>query len=242
MTDNRLYLLPALAIACLAIACKPSPPTAKKPAAAGPQTRATVVTIRSTSQPANQTSTQLLVIAGDVARSTGELDTWRLFDFKKGTVTFVDDIAQTFRTEPLASIVQKRQAAFAQALPEHIPRATWEPTGQQRTLAGVNAVQSVIRAGAYRREVWIAKHPAIPDQLFAMMLVSEPPSSPFAPMTRAADQALASAKGFPMLDRTELPYGNTKFVAERVVAGIGQRDVPKAMLEVPRGYKDLTPK
>lgn len=240
MTDKRLCLVLVLAFA---IACKPSTqPVKKTAAAAGPQTRATVVTIRTTIQPANQTSTHLLVIAGNVARSTGELDSWRLFDLKNGTVTYVDDIAKTARTETLASIVSKRQAVLTQALPAHIPRVTWESSGQKRAILGVTAEQSVMRAGAYRRDLWIAKHPAIPEQLFAMMQASDPPSSPLAPMARAADEALASMKGFPLLERAEVPYGNSKFVTERAVLGIGQKDVPKALLEVPRGYRDLTPK
>src|SRR5205807_9352660 len=44
------------------IACKPTPPPVKKPAAAMPQTRATVVTIQTTIQPGNKTTSHTLVI------------------------------------------------------------------------------------------------------------------------------------------------------------------------------------
>lgn len=195
--------------------------------------RATVVTIRTTVEPAKQTTTHTLVIAGDLARSTDELDAWRLFDVKKGTVTFVDDIAKTTHTKTI-------QPPTERALPAHIPRVTWEPTGQKRALLGVSAEQSLIRVGNYRRELWIAKHRAIPEQLFSMMQLSDPPAHSFAPMTRAADVALRATRGFPLLDRTEVPYGKaSKFVVERTVIDIAEKNVPKAMFEVPSGYKKL---
>ena len=59
--------------------------------------RATVVTIRTTLQPANKNFTHSLMIANNLARSGDEVDAWRLFDLKKKQVTFVDDIAKTYR-------------------------------------------------------------------------------------------------------------------------------------------------
>lgn len=230
MIDRRLALL---VLVC--IACKPATtPTGKPTAAAVPQVRATVVTIRTTTQPAKQTTTHTIVIAGDLARSTDELDTWRLFDVKKETVTYVDDVAKTIRTEPFKASVPQS------SLPAYLPRATWEPTGEKRAILGVNAEQSLIRAGAYRRELWIAQHRAIPDRLFAMLQLSDPPRHELAPMMHAVQHAIASTRGFPLLDRTELPYGNAKFVVERTVVGIAEKEVPKAMFEVPRRYRDLT--
>jgi len=45
----------------------------------------TVVTIQTTIQPANKTYTHTLVIANDRARSSDEVDEWRLFDFREKT-------------------------------------------------------------------------------------------------------------------------------------------------------------
>ena len=232
MIDRRLALL-----VLLCIACKPATKPAGKPSAAPvPQIRATVVTIRTTSEQSKQTTTHSLVIAGDLARSTDELDTWRLFDVKKGTVTFVDDVAKTVRTEPFKASVPNS------SLPAHLPRATWQPTGEKRPILGVTAEQSLVRAGAYRRELWIAKHRAIPDQLFAMLQLSDPPKHELAPMMHSVQHAIAATRGFPLVDRTEVPYGKaSKFVIERAVVGIGEKEVPKSMLELPRGYRNMTP-
>jgi len=236
--ERRLFVW--LLVVCAA--CKPAPqkPTAKP--AAGPQIRATVVTIRTTLQPGDRVHTHSLVIAGDRARFTGELDTWRIFDTKANTVTYVDDIAKTVRTERLSTLVQKRRSALAAALPPHFPRATFANNGTRKSLLGLNAQQSVVKVGAYERELWIADHPAIPDGLFAMMHASDESSSPLAPMMRSADEALLRVKGFPLLDHAELPYGNGKTVIERAVTAIAQREVPEALVKPPRGYEDLTPK
>ena len=232
MTYRRLLLL-----LILCAACKPATkPAAKTTAAAGPQVRATIVTIRTTTEPAKKTTNHTIVIANDVARSTDELDVWRLFDVKKGTVTFVDDIDKTFRVERFP---RPRQPAPP---PPHTPRVTWSGTGQRRAILGVTADQSLITAGAYRRELWIGDHSAIPEQLFAMLQLSDPPSSPLAPMMRGVEDAILAVHGFPLLDHAELPSGNTKLVVERAVVDIAQKDVPKAMLEVPRDYRDVTPK
>ena len=131
---------------------------------------------------------------------------------------------------------------MAAALPSHFPRAKLS-RGATKQLVGVNAQQHLIESGAYRRELWLGQHRAIPDELFAMMLASDPPSSPLAPMMRDVDAALLSAKGFPLADRSEVPLGKGRSsVVERTVTGIAARQVPESMLAVPRDYRDVTPK
>ena len=234
-------LIVVLAILC--VTCKRAPEKPATPApGGGPQVRATVVTIRTTLVPAERTFTQTLVIAKDRARHTGEQDQWRLFDLKARRVTFVDDVAKTYRTEPLAAIAKSRQAALAAALPPHYPRIELRATKETRALLGITAKETVIELGAYKRQLWIGDHPAIPDELFAMMQLSDPPSSPLAPMMKGADAALSAVRGFPLLDRSEVGYGNTRHIVERTVLAVGQKEVPAALLDVPRGYKDVTPK
>lgn len=232
---RRLCLL--LIAVCLS--CKPAPPQRAKPAAAGPQVRATVVTIRTTidKKPPQH---HLIVIAGNVARSTSEQDTWRLFDTRANTVTFVDDVSRTVRTEGLPSIVKKRRTFDATALPAHYARVTFERTNERRTIQGASAEKVTIASGGYERELWLAQHPAIPTQLFAMMHASETPSSPLAPMMRDVDRALETVRGFPLLDRTRVPLGKGELVVERAVVGISQRDVPESLVTLPKGYEDRT--
>lgn len=226
----------------LCLACKPSPAPAAKPVVAGPQVKATVITLRTTVQPENKTFERRIVISGDRARDTGELDTWRLYDLEAKTITFVDDVAKTIRTESLATVVARHEAGREKSLPSHYPNVKYSATQERRTLQGVTAERSLIESGAYRRELWMGEHPAIPRGLFGMMQASEAPSSPLAPMTRAVDEALIKAPGFPLADRTTVPLGNVTLIVERTVTVIAEQPVAESVLSLPKGYRDLTPK
>ncbi len=226
-------------LVAVCISCKPAPPKPAKPAAAGPQVRATVVTIRTTIDKLKPRD-HMIVIARDLARSTSEQDTWRLFDTKANIVTFVDDVSRTIRVEPLSSIVKQRETFNATALPEHYPRATFERSDERKQLQGANAEKVTIASGGYKRELWLAEHPSIPPRLFAMMHASETPSSPLTPMMRDVDRALASVRGFPLLDRITVPLGKGELVVEHAVVAISQRDVPESWVTLPKGYEDKT--
>ncbi len=227
---------------CVSCKQQASKPAATKPAAAGPQMQATVLTIRTTIEPAKQTDTFALVISGDRARSTGEQDTWRLYDLEANTITFVDDVAKTVRVEKLQDAVKQKRAAINAPLPPHYARLRLVPTGTTRAMQNVDAKQNVITQGGYKRELWLAEHPAIPKGLFAMMTATDRASTPLAPMMHAVDEALLSTRGFPLLDRSEVTYGNQKMVVERAVVSIEKKPVQQALLTIPRGYEDVTPK
>jgi hypothetical protein len=233
---SRFTLLLSIAIFG---ACKPAPATtsAKKPA--GPTVRATVITIRTTMKPEARTQTRTIVIAGDRARDTGERDVWRLFDTKAGTVTFIDDIAHTIRTESLQTLIAQRRAITGNGLPPHYPRVRVERPGTKRAMHGVTAELMTIESSAYKRELWIGEHPSIPRGLFAMMHASEPPTQPLAPMMRAVDEAFLAMRGFPLADRAEVPVSKDTLIVDRAVTGIATRDVPQALLAIPKGYRDL---
>jgi hypothetical protein len=231
----------ALALALIFAACKESPAPAGK-AAAGPQVRATVVTVRTTAEPEKRAYLHAIVVAGDRVRVTNEHDQWRLFDVKQNTVTFVDDVARTVRTDSVQSLARLRRAANAKTLPAHYPRVDLKPTGERRIIQGVSAEQNVLEAGAWRRELWMAEHPALPPGLFAMMVASEPLTTPLAPMMRQADDALLASRGFPLLDTSVIAFGDQKMKIERTVTKVEEKDVAEALVTLPNGYRDLTPK
>jgi hypothetical protein len=235
---RRLFIL-AVAVC---ISCKQQAPPKPGTRAAVPQVQATVVTIRTTVEPAKKTYTHSLIIAGERARHTGELDAWRFYDTKADTITYVDDVKKTIRVEKLEDAQRRRRTALAAALPPHYPRLRLAATATKKPLHGATATQNVIEGNGYRRELWLAEHPAIPPGLFGMMQASERPSSPLAPMMRAVDEALMAARGFPLEDRSEITYGDQKMVVERAVVSIQKRNVPAAAVSLPRGYEDITPK
>jgi hypothetical protein len=195
-----------------------------------------VITIRTTVGAA--TTAHAIVIAGDRARSTDEYDEWRLFDLKANSVTFVDDVTKTYRTEKLDALLARRRAKLATAMPPHIPAVKFAETRDAKVLHGVNAQRAVVSAGAYKRELWLAKHPSIPPRLFALMQASAPPSTEFAPMMRAADESLLALEGFPLADHSEV----AGIIVDRSVAAIEQKPMSESLLAIPREYRDLTPK
>jgi len=225
---RRQGLIALLVVVCGS--CKPSPPA---PAGqSGPKIRATVVTIQTTLQPQNKSFTHSIVIANGLARSSDEADSWRLFDLQKKQVTFVDDAAGTARDVPLAALLAARRQELAQPLPMPVPRAALVATGAKRVLAGVEASENVIRLGGYQRQLWIARHPSLPTDLFAMIEASTPRTSPFAGVARDVEAALMSVQGFPLLDHAEVAFGNKKMVVERSVVSIAVKDVPASWLQV----------
>jgi hypothetical protein len=234
---SRLLLALALLFACN----KPPAPPPAVPKKSEPTVRATVVTIQTTIQPANKTYTHTIVIANNRARSSDEVDQWRLFDFAQKQVTYVDDITHTVRVQSFADVIAARRAAVVRPVPDGMPRAQFDVTNEQKTLQGVATKQSVIRLGAYQRELWIGSHPLIPRGLFAMLQASEPASSPLAGITRAADEALMEVQGFPLADHAELPYENKKLVVDNTVVKIEQRDVPVGLLSVSNKYSEVKP-
>jgi len=224
-------------ILLLAACSPPSRPPAQS--STEPKIRATVVTIQTTIQPSKKIYTHTILIANDLARSGDEVDEWRLFDFAHERVTFVDDLTKTYRIAPFADVVASHKAAIAQSAADGMPRAQFTVTGAQKTLQGLVAKQSIIRLGAYQRELWIASHPLIPPGLFAMLQASEPVSSPFAGITRAVDDALLDIQGFPLADHAELPYENQKLVVDKSVVKIEQRDVLASWLKVRPDYREV---
>lgn len=228
----------AILLVAVCVACKPAPSGPSRAVDTTPKVRATVVTIRTTIQPANRVYDHTIVIVGDRARSTVEQDVWRLFDLKARTVTFVDDIEEAIRTEPIDTIVARRKNALNGALPPHYPTVTFARNGATKVMFGVTAEEAVIESGDYRRELWLADHPSIPDGLFAAMHASDPLTSPLAPMMRAVDSALVDVREFPLVDHAEISYGKQKLVIDRAVVNIAQRDVPETLITWPRGYRE----
>ena len=142
----------ALIVTLLLHACRSE--IKKATPSAVPQVRATVITIETKIQPENRTFTHSIVIANDKARSLDEVDRWRLFDLKTNTVTVVDEIAKSYRTEAIDSRNDVRD---------------FNASGETKPLQGVNATLWTTRKGGYVRQLWIGNHPAIPPQLFEMM-------------------------------------------------------------------------
>ncbi len=219
------------------VACAPQNTTSQP---ATPKIPATVVTIRTTLQPQNETYENSIVIAGGRARSTDEADRWRLFDLRNERVTFVDDIGRTYATQPVDRFIAERRKAAGGILAAGVPRAQVLRTGAKRVIDGVEATQLLIRMGGYQRELWIGDPPSVPPNLYAAWFVTRPVNDKYEPMMRDADEALMTMRGFPLADHSELDFGKNKMIVDRAVVSIQQRDVDRSLLNVNAGYRDIT--
>ena len=212
---------------------------APEPVSHEPQVRATVLTIRTITHPSNKTYLHWLVIAADRARLGNEVDQWRLFDFQKQTVTFVDDLQKTYRTEPIATVIEAYRRAANADLPDGFPQAHFVTTGQRREINGVTASQSIIRMGGYQRELWIASTSEVPAELFSMVVASEPLRSGLSGTMREVAEPLLKIRGFPLLDRAQLRYGSANMDIVREVVKIEQKDVPASWINVDSDYRQV---
>jgi hypothetical protein len=225
----------------LALACKPeAPKPTTATAAAQPKMRATVVTILTTTAPANKTLTSELAIADGKARFSNEVDRWRLFDFQNKRVVFVDELTKSFRTATFDSLLADRRKSLAAAPDDRLGRATFEKTTNFRQIAGVSATQYVIRMGRYERQLWIGQHPSIPPSLFALMNASQPETTPIGAVTREPLQAILDLTGYPLIDHSDLPYDGKSIGIERSVASVAEKEIPADWLDIPEGFRDVT--
>lgn len=228
-----------LAVALLLAGCER--PAVTPDTGGEPVIRATVVTIRTTFQPEKEVVEHEIVIAGNRVRSTAERDVWRLIDTADETVTYIDEIARTVRMQPIAASRKERREATAGSLPSWYPQVALKHEETTRPILGTTARLARIEAGGYRRELWFGRPRTIPPRLFAMLVATEPASSPLAPMMREAEEALLEVEDFPLLDRTELRIGEQRKTIHRAVVSIASRDVPLSLVTRPRGFTDLTP-
>jgi len=239
----RILRCASAAILLLAVACNEHPVRDAKKlirrTAEGPQILATVVTIRTTVQPGGKSTTSTIVIGTDVARDSAEIGTWRLFDLKNNRVAFVDDVAKTFRYVSLRALEQRHADAASGGLADGTPRAEYALTNERRAIAGVPATHAVVKLGAYQRELWIGSHPLIPPTLFALIHASQEPTIA-APIAAQVDSALLSARGFPLAEHAEVPYGKTKLVVDRQVVSVERKNVPESLLVIPPAYREVT--
>ncbi|HUF16918.1 MAG TPA: DUF4412 domain-containing protein [Thermoanaerobaculia bacterium] len=205
-----------------------------------PSIGARVLTIR-TIIPDSPVLLTTVVIADGKVRLGTETDRWRLFDVENGTVTFVDDIERTYRTETHADLMRERLATPREAVPEGLATATITKTGKSREFEGIAGDQYMITMGGYKRELWLSTTPAIvPPQLLSMMVASDPVSEDSAPAMRQVESQLAKLQGFPIFERSELQYGDKPLVMEKTLVKIEERPVARSLITIPNDYRDAT--
>lgn len=183
-----------------------------------------------------------LVVAGQKARFTDEIDRWRLFLIDRSEVVFVDDVRQTFETKSLQALIREKQLLGREATPSLVPRVVLARGGAGETILGYETTEYAVEMGNYRRELLVSTRPLIDERFFALAILSEPLGGPHRAPAASLHRSLAGLTGYPVVDRTTFSFGNRRWQSERRLEKIEKKRVPQSLLEIPSNYRDVTPK
>jgi hypothetical protein len=136
--------------------------------------------------------------------------------------------------------MRKRQAALRQPPPKGLAPASITKTGGTRTFAGITGEQYLVRMGRYQQELWLSSEPLVAPQFLSMKIASDPLNEDTAPAMRQVDAQLSRMEGFPLFERSELPYGDKRLVIEKTLVRIEQKLVPRSWITIPEDYRDVT--
>jgi len=207
----------------------------------GRRVRAKVLSVRTNMSGKNHGFRHLVIYANNRVRVGNEIDSWRLFDLAARTVTTVDEPTRTYRTESLSAVIRKRRELLATPIPDLIKPAEIDLLPEPEVWNDIPIRRYQIRAGGYRRELWMSISPIIPEPFWPMYLATEPLEGPYAGILQKATGLLLQLSGFPVVDRSDMEYGGKTLAVEKVLEKVEERSVPAWWLEVPRGYRNLTP-
>ena len=222
------------------IACAPKP-TAKKKAPQIEMVEARVFVYKTHLEPDQRDITTEMVKYGDRVRLAEELDQWRLFDLKKKEVIRVDAVARNYTRIPLADLLEGKKSLSRTPAPDHAPDIRLQSTGRSETLSGYRGSLYQVDAGGFHRELWLSDDAVAGEGLWPLWMGSEPATGEYAPRTALMHLQLAAHDGIPLLDRSAISYGEKQLLAERTLLRVEQRKVPRALMEIPPDYTDLTP-
>jgi hypothetical protein len=230
-----------LVFLCAVLGCAraEAPPAARTPAPRGATVAATVLTIRESSHPPTRAFLHRVVVAGSKVRLGDEKDQWRLFDLERRTVTWVDDVARTYREVPLDALVRSRERQLREAIPSSGLRAvSVRDTGETRVVAGITARRLTMELGGYRREVWLSTEPLAGKVFLRMLTASEPISEPWAGVIREVQRTLMRSEGFPVIDVSHLTWDGGELLFQRRLVKVEKLQVPLQWVTIPAGYTD----
>lgn len=232
-----------IALAAIVSGCNDAPATAPSsaPSRTGPTVEARVLTIRESHHPPTRAFLSPIVVWGSKVRIGTDLENWRLFDLEAQTVTWVDEIAGTYRTVSAEDLLNRRQRQLRAAVPGGIPLLEGGPTGRAFEVEGIGAEQWLVKLGGYEREIWLTKEPLVGKGFFRMWLASEPINEAYAGVLRNVEGALMRQDGFPVYERSAFVWEGGAMVSRRRLVSITTRQVSASLFEIPADFRNVTP-
>jgi hypothetical protein len=212
--------------------CQQAPAPAESPAPAEAEVEARVYSFRVRVEPEGRETIERFAIHAGRLRLPGERLRWRLIDLREHTVVFVDELAKTAERKSFEEVLADLREASARD--EGVPVARVVPGGEERELHGLRVDLYVMTLGSgYVRRLWITREPFIHEDVFLLLLATNPPSNRNLPALRELIELLDRIDGYPLLDQSEMTLADVEHTIERSLIAVADQRVPAAWFELP---------
>lgn len=190
--------------------------------------------------PENRSFRWQVLTDGMHVRFGDEAESWRLFDTRAKTITFVDETRRTWRSVTFDEALAARRRLLETPLPEGAPRATVTevPLG---IVDGRGATKVAVEADGYRRALVLSADPILPASTLAMKMVTDPLEPEYAGMLKDLLPVLLLKNGTTLSDRNEITWEGGAMAVETRLVSVKANTLPKSLFEVPAGFRTVAP-
>lgn len=181
--------------------------------------QALMLTYETVLSPDGRTARFHVASDGTFVRLGNETESWRLFDTKNRTITFVDQAAGTATEVSFDDAVAERGRQLADAPTEGAPTASVvEGPGEPERGHATHRVH--VKVGTFSREIILSKEVLLPGELFAMKVVTDPVDPRYASILRDITPVLLRQNGTLLSEtnRLELPDGEPVTATTKLVS------------------------
>jgi hypothetical protein len=198
----------------------------------GAGVEAKVYSFRVRVEPQGRDTIDRIAVHSQRLRLPGERLRWRLVDLQEHTVTFVDEIARTVERRSFAEILDDLRESATRD--EGVPVARVVAGGQEQILHGQSVELYVMTLGSgYTRRLWITREPFIHEDIFLLLLATNPPSNRNLPALRELIGLFDRIDGYPLLDESAMTLSEVEHTIERTLIAVADEIVPGAWFELP---------
>lgn len=199
-----VFLLTAL----LLVSCgKTETAEAPQPAVPADTVQTLMLTYETVIAPENRSVRVQVASDGTFVRLGNETDSWRLFDTKNRTIVMVDQTAGTATEISFDDALAQRNRMLAETSAEGIPTASIvEGPGEPERGHPTHRVH--IKVGSFSREIVLSTDVLLPNEFYAMKVVTDPVDPRYAPILKDVLPVLVRQSGTLLSETNRLEFEN----------------------------------